>query len=146
MKHFIDLLKLKEHRCQERETIQRSIELIDEAIKDELDNNSIIKAFITTKLEEAIDKFNLNDNKDKNQTYTTSYFTIDSKSGRMKGGTNEYPNPDAEFIPSKDAWSIIRHEKDGNKHRITVENIKGRKYIGAFNWIADEYATDWFEI
>lgn len=50
MKHFIDLLTLKESRSQEREAIQRSIELID--------------------------KFVLQNNKDKNQTYTTYYYTI----------------------------------------------------------------------
>jgi len=153
-----DLIKKHIHACYVKDSIAKSIEqeIKDlqehksqclECIKEYLQNPEV-KAFIDQKLVEGNEKFELDKNKGKvdEQKLVTECTTKTRDSGYKKE-KYEHKNPRGKFIPSNDEYVIIKVEKnDSGEYKITVDNIKGRQYIGAFNWIPDEYYTDWFSI
>lgn len=123
-----------------KDNIQKNNDKISAFFKDDK-----LKLFINQKLQESIDKFDLNANKDANEVNeVTSYSSNSNIDTETQVNTYQVKNPNSIFNPFKDEWILTNIEEQNGAYKITVENVKGRKYIGAFNWIVDNYYTDWF--
>lgn len=140
--------QLKEQQ-EELKKITNNIDQIKKSISDAINNKDSfhnIRVFISYSLQEAIDKFDLNKGKEDNRYIECKMSSCSTGDSDIIYSSYKHENPRSKFNPFEDKWEFHSIEEQDGKFKITVENIKGRQYIGAFNWVPDLYYTDWIDL